>query len=83
MSATEIKDNEQVIQKIIVENKLTYSIPEAAKVLGISDTTMRQLARIQGFPSFTVGKRLLVSIKGLEKWVEEQAAKGVQLSVGV
>lgn len=79
MSTTETKGNEQVIQQIIVENKLTYSIPEAAKVLGISENTMRQLARISGFPAFTIGTRLLVSIKGLDAWVDEQARRGVQL----
>lgn len=35
--------------------KLVLSIPEAAKILGISDTTMRQLARVEGFPAFNVG----------------------------
>ena len=56
--------------------KLTLSVPEAAKVLGISQTRMYQLARSQGFPSITVGRRILVSTKGLERWVEEQAQKG-------
>lgn len=79
MDVAATKDNEQVIQQIIVEKKLTYSIPEAAKVLGISENTMRRLARISGFPAFTVGTRLLVSIRGLEAWVEEQARRGVQL----
>ena len=56
--------------------KLTLSIPEAAKRIGISDTSMRQLARTAGFPAFHVGSRLLISAKGLEAWVEEQALKG-------
>ena len=56
--------------------KLTYSVAEAAQVLGIGETRMRQLARTDGFPTIRVGKRLLISIKGLERWVEEQAAKG-------
>lgn len=73
------KDNESAIRQIIKEKKLTFSIPEAAKALGISSTTMRELARTQGFPAFQVGSRLLVSIKGLEAWVEEQARRGVQL----
>ena len=62
---------------IIETQKLTLSIPEAAKRLGISDTSMRQLARTKGFPSFNVGCRILVSAKGLEAWVEEQARKDV------
>lgn len=59
--------------------QLTLSIPEAAKRLGISANTMRQLARTMGFPAFNVGTRILVSAKGLEAWVEEQAGKGVTI----
>lgn len=56
--------------------KLTLSIPEAAEVIGISKTKMYELARTKGFPTIQVGKRILVSAKGLERWVEEQANKG-------
>lgn len=56
--------------------KLTLSIPEAAKVLGISQTRMYQLSRSEGFPSISVGRRILISVRGLERWVEEQAQKG-------
>ena len=56
--------------------KLTMSVPEAAKVIGVSAPTMYQLAKSKGFPSIIVGKRVLVSKKGLERWVEEQAEKG-------
>lgn len=64
------------MNQTIKSEKLTLSIPEAAKLIGISDTSMRQLARTAGFPAFHVGNRLLVSAKGLEAWVEEQARKG-------
>ena len=73
------KNNEQIVQQIIKEQKLTLSIPEAAKRLGISDTSMRQLARTSGFPAFNIGSRILISAKGLEAWVEEQAKKGIML----
>ena len=56
--------------------KLTLSVPEAADILGVSPSKMYQIVRIQGFPTIQVGKRLLVSAKGLERWVEEQAQKG-------
>lgn len=56
--------------------KLTLSVPKAAKVIGVSAPTMYQLARSEGFPSIIVGKRILASKKGLERWVEEQAQKG-------
>ena len=55
--------------------KLAISIPEAAKVLGVSRTRMYQLAKSAGFPTVNVGKRILISVKGLERWVDEQARK--------
>ena len=73
------KNNEQIVQQIIRDQKLTLSVPEAAKRLGISDTSMRQLARTAGFPAFNIGSRILISAKGLEAWVNEQAKKGIML----
>lgn len=73
------KNNEQIVQQIINEQKLTLNVPEAAKRLGISDTSMRQLARTAGFPAFNIGNRILISAKGLEAWVDEQAQKGILL----
>ena len=73
------KNNEQILQQIIRDQKLTLSVPEAAKRLGISDTSMRQLARTEGFPAFNIGRRILISTKGLEAWVNEQAKKGIML----
>ncbi len=59
------------IQKVQYE-KLTYSIPEAAKVLGISEYLMYPLSRSQGFPVITIGKRRLIPIKALNQWLESQ-----------
>lgn len=56
--------------------KLTLSVPEAAKMLGISKAKMYEVVRMEGFPAIQVGKRLLVSAKGLERWFEEQVEKG-------
>lgn len=56
----------------IEHTKLTYSVPEAAEVLGISSSKMYELARSASFPSFTVGKRILISREGLERWVATQ-----------
>lgn len=56
--------------------KLVMSVPEAAKVLGVSAPTMYQLVKTKGFPVIVVNKRLLISVKGLERWVEEQAQIG-------
>lgn len=59
--------------------KLTYSVPEAAEILGVSKSKMYELVKIQGFPTLKIGGRLLVSVKGLERWIEEKAAEGWSL----
>lgn len=56
--------------------KLTISVAEAADVVGISVRYMYDLVKTEGFPTIQVGRRLLVSAKGLERWLEEQAQKG-------
>ena len=61
--------------------KLTLSIPEAAKILGISDSKMYELVRTEGFPTIIVGKRKLVSRKGLERWVDAQTEKAMGCSI--
>lgn len=62
--------------QIVPRPKLVYSVAEAAQILGIGETKMRQLARTDGFPTIRIGKILRVSVKGLEAWVEEQAGRG-------
>lgn len=59
-------------------SKLTLSVPEAAEIVGVSSAKMYQLVRTEGFPTVHIGKRILVSAKGLERWIEEQAQKGWQ-----
>lgn len=56
--------------------KLTLSVPEAAEAIGVSPSKMYQIIRSKGFPVIVVGGRRLVPVKGLERWVEEQAEKG-------
>lgn len=62
--------------QVVTTEKLTYSVQEAAEVVGISTSRMYQLVKTTGFPVVQIGRRLRVSKKGLERWVEEQAAKG-------
>lgn len=56
---------------IVPRPKLVYSVAEAAQVLGISEAKMYQLVKTNGFPTICIGRRSLVSIKGLERWIEE------------
>ena len=60
----------------ISRQKLTYSVPEAAKILGVSASKMYEVVKIDGFPTIKIGGRLLVSAKGLERWIDEQSQRG-------
>lgn len=57
-------------------DKKTLSVAEAAAVVGISVRYMYDLVKTKDFPTIQIGRRLLVSAKGLERWLEEKAAKG-------
>jgi len=62
--------------EIVKREKLTWNAYEVADILGVSVSKVYEMMRIEGFPTIKLGKRLLVSRKGLERWVEEQAQKG-------
>ena len=53
-------------------NRITLSPAETAKMLGISRPTLYALMRQEGFPSFKVGSRRLISRAGLERWIAQQ-----------
>ena len=60
----------------LLASKPVLSIPEAARIVGISRARMYEIAKIEGFPCIQIGKRLLVSSKGLERWLDERAQVG-------
>jgi len=51
---------------------LAVSAAEAARLLGISRPTLYQYIGLDDFPSFRVGNRVLVSVSGLQDWIERQ-----------
>ncbi len=53
------------------ELPLTVTIEEAARLLNISLPTAYELARKQNFPSFRIGKKILISRSGLQAWIDE------------
>lgn len=61
--------------------RMAISVPEAAKLLGVSKCKAYELAKMQGFPAVQIDKRILVSVKGLERWLDAQttASAGVSL----
>lgn len=55
--------------------KLTYTLVEAAQVLGISKSYAYELAKRNELPIVRIGSRIVVPIKRLEEWLEEQTVK--------
>ena len=55
--------------------KVCISVPEMAQRLGICRMKAYELVKCSGFPVITIGRRVLVPVAGLEKWLEAQAGK--------
>lgn len=53
-------------------NPLLLSIPKAALKLGISESCARQMAYNGEIPVIRIRRRLLVPVKALEEWIENQ-----------
>ncbi len=51
---------------------LAVSASEAARLLGISRPMIYRYMRQDGFPSFKLGSRTLISVDGLRNWVKAQ-----------
>lgn len=62
-------DSMKTAKVLNVKNKLTYSVPEAAAVLGIGIPKMREILHIEGFPALKVGGRFLIPKQALESWL--------------
>ena len=56
---------------------LAVGATEAARLLGISRSTLYQLLNRADFPSFRVGGRVLISVAGLQEWIDRQTKEGV------
>lgn len=49
--------------------KLTYTIPQVSEILNISVSQAYKLANMNAFPTIRLGKRVLVSVKKLEEFI--------------
>ena len=51
---------------------LMLSVPQVAAVLGISRAGAYELARSDGFPSLTIGSRIVISKDRFIAWINEK-----------
>lgn len=54
--------------------KLAYNAKETASALGISLPTFYELSNRTDFPCIRVGRRVLVPVDSLRKWLAKEAA---------
>lgn len=53
--------------------RLTLTVEEAADELHISRPVAYELVKEPDFPSFRIGKRILVNRLGLQRWIDNQS----------
>ena len=79
-------DRNQTVQTIYIpppiEEKaknpgMAMSVEEMAEELSIGRNVAYQLIKQPDFPSFMIGRRVLVNRKGLQEWIEAQCQKGL------
>lgn len=74
MFAERNKRMKQSKYKTYDELPLMLSVPEVAAVLGISRAGAYELARSKGFPSLTIGTRIVVPKDKFIAWIEERVS---------
>ena len=52
---------------------LMFSVPEVAKVLGISRAGAYELVRSAGFPKIRIGNRIVVPRDKFIAWIDQQS----------
>lgn len=71
--------NQKVIKRLfgiigkehITMEKITYSVPEAAAILGISKSYAYTLVKEKKLPVLNVGRRKIIPKISLETWIKE------------
>ena len=51
------------------------NVSELQKALGVSRRTAYELTKRKDFPSFRIGKKVLINREGLDRWMKEQEDK--------
>ena len=60
---------------------MAMSVEDMAEELTIGRNVAYELVQQPGFPSFQIGRRVLVSRKGLQDWIDAQCKKGHDITV--
>ena len=63
--------------------KLTLTVEEMSKLLGVSRQTAYNLIHRADFPTLRIGKRVLIPRKQLEAWMDKQVNDDNPLDLAV
>ena len=55
--------------------KLCISVSEMGEALGISRVRAYQLVKTTGFPALVFGRRIMISVDGLDRWLSKQSGE--------
>ncbi|OUP51661.1 helix-turn-helix domain-containing protein [Pseudoflavonifractor sp. An184] len=50
--------------------KEVYTVPEAAEILGVGVNTIYNLSHTRDFPSFRIGKRIVIPREHFLRWMD-------------
>lgn len=56
-------------------DKLTLTIKDLQELMNISYVTAYYLTQQKDFPSFRIGRKILINREGLDRWMKEQEEK--------
>ena len=65
-----------------MENKLVLNVRELADRLQVSMPTAYAMTELPGFPVLRVGRKKLIPITDLERWLSREAAGGTEQKAG-
>lgn len=57
-----------------MEQKIAFTLKEAAEAASVSVPTMHEWARRPGFPAMRAGRKWVIPVDAFRRWMEEQAA---------
>lgn len=52
--------------------KLALDINESSEAIGVGTTNLRRMCKENIIPSYKEGKKIMIPVKALEKWVNKQ-----------
>ena len=59
-------------------NKLCYSVKEAASAIGLSTRTIGKLVKSGLLPVVRVGKRVLIPAEAIQSWLVAESTKSIK-----